>query len=453
MYEALPMGPDENALWKKFTADWVKWKDFDTKITALIKRLSTNESVETQKEIYKEIHQLYNAQIELFNTVEAELEKSITLNMKLAEESNKAGKDSVALSQLLMLISMIVVILILVVISVMTIRNISKSIKTAESGCLEIAQTKNLSKKIDTGAKDEIAQSMRSVDSLIRELSYAVGEAKKAASENSSVAAELSATSLQIGGRAENVARAIVETAISSKEVSVILKESEDGLKRSEGQISNASVSVKDAAGDVLELSSNLQFVVEEQMTISERLERLSAEAEQVKSVLIVIADIAEQTNLLALNAAIEAARAGEHGRGFAVVADEVRKLAERTQKSLAESNSTVSIIVQSVNDTADTMSKSAHSIKKLGEKAQALAVVMEEVTSAIDDTASTAKKTAKDAAAGNLKTQEMIKRIDTIEELSTTNSKSVEEIALAAEHLAALASALSTNLERFQTN
>ena len=92
------------------------------------------------------------------------------------------------------------------------------------------------------------------------------------------------------------------------------------------------------------------------EMELAHKIQQLSSDADQVKNVLTVISDIADQTNLLALNAAIEAARAGEHGRGFAVVADEVRTLAERTQKSLVEINATINVIVQAIMDSSDQM-------------------------------------------------------------------------------------------------
>ncbi|MWV67665.1 chemotaxis protein [Helicobacter saguini] len=117
--------------------------------------------------------------------------------------------------------------------------------------------------------------------------------------------------------------------------------------------------SVAQTAQATLEITSTMQ-------NVNDKTHQMTAQSEDIKNVIGIIRDIAEQTNLLALNAAIEAARAGEHGRGFAVVADEVRKLAERTQKSLGEIEANTNILVQSINDMAESIKEQTIGIEQV---------------------------------------------------------------------------------------
>jgi methyl-accepting chemotaxis protein len=250
------------------------------------------------------------------------------------------------------------------------VRSIGQSTAGFSTTMNEISHNKDLTRTIEHHTKDELKVIAEGFNHLIASVQKALMEAKQSASENSAVAEELFATSSQIGVRSEETARAMEEALKVSDEVSLILKNGEEVSRMTGEKMQIASTKVGEVASNVLEVSNSLQNVVENQVDLAQRLEHLSQEAEQIKQIMSVISDIADQTNLLALNAAIEAARAGEHGRGFAVVADEVRKLAERTQKSLSESNSTVSIIVQSVNDATEMMSQSASEIKRLGDRA-----------------------------------------------------------------------------------
>lgn len=339
-------------------------------------------------------------------------------------------------------------------IAILLSRNIVGSAESLKKVAGELASGDgDLTKRLEIKSNDELGEASKDINAFIEKTHAIISSAKKNAQENAAIAEELFATSSQIGRRSEETAHSMEQTLKVSLEVSKILIEGEEGSRSTGVKIKDASDKVATVAQDVLSVSNSLQNVVEGQMELAQRLEALSQEAAQVKEILSVISDIADQTNLLALNAAIEAARAGEHGRGFAVVADEVRKLAERTQKSLQESNSTVSIIVQSVNDATEMMSKSAGDIKRLGEHAKEVEVIMTESVGEIAEASRFAVKTASDAGIGAQKTKEMIATMDEISAHAATNARSIEEVAAAVEHLAKLSEGLEQMLSSFKTN
>ncbi|WP_257874375.1 methyl-accepting chemotaxis protein [Helicobacter sp. 11S02596-1] len=152
---------------------------------------------------------------------------------------------------------------------------------------------------------------------------------------------------------------------ITSSNFANNLSEESQKLKIAVDKLNESS---KYQSQNLKQTSISVEEVTDSMQNVASKTNDVIAQGQDIKNIIDIIRDIADQTNLLALNAAIEAARAGEHGRGFAVVADEVRKLAERTQKSLAEIETNINILVQSISDMAESISMQTKNITQINE-------------------------------------------------------------------------------------
>ena len=222
--------------------------------------------------------------------------------------------------------------------------------------------------------------------------------------------------------------------------------------KETEKNVTEASGELVIAKASLSQLSSEVNSFVVIEHELSDELVSLKNDADQVKEVLNVIKDIAEQTNLLALNAAIEAARAGEHGRGFAVVADEVRKLAERTQKSLTDIGVSVGTILQSINDVSDRMYQNATNIESLSRISNDVEEKIDATSSAIIKSTEAADISTKNSIQISSNVEEIIKDINNIEVISTATNTSVLHIEEDLKRLVQIANSLKLTIDQFKS-
>ncbi len=239
------------------------------------------------------------------------------------------------------------------------LKNIIKDITDGEG---------DLTKRIHSTVKikDEISEISIYINLFIEHMHSVIKDAINASHDNVSSSGELSATAYSMGQRAEQNSRAVLQASEKMESAKVSITKTAQLVEGSAKSIDALKDDILEAKKSTGELENVVNDSVEKSSALSDKLVQLTTDVNAIKDVLTVIRDIADQTNLLALNAAIEAARAGEHGRGFAVVADEVRKLAEKTQKSLTEINSTVNIIVQSIVESSDEMTKNMEEIQTL---------------------------------------------------------------------------------------
>ncbi|RVZ15774.1 HAMP domain-containing protein [Helicobacter pylori] len=312
---------------------------------------------------------------------------------------------------------------------------------------------KDLRAKIDVGDRnDEISQVGRGINLFVENARLIMEEIKGISTSNKTSMDKLVQIAQETQKSMKDSSTTLNSVKNKATDVASMMNasiEQSQGLRKRLIETQGLVKESKDAIGDLFSQIIESAHTEEE---LSSKVEQLSRNADDVKSILDIINDIADQTNLLALNAAIEAARAGEHGRGFAVVADEVRNLAGRTQKSLAEINSTIMVIVQEINDVSSQMNLNSQKMERLSDMSKSVQETYEKMSSNLSSVVQDSNQSMDDYAKSGHQIEAMVGDFAEVEKVASKTLADSSDILNIATHVSGTTMNLDKQVNLFKT-
>ncbi|WP_181134233.1 methyl-accepting chemotaxis protein [Pseudomonas syringae group genomosp. 3] len=388
---------------------------------------------------------LATSRIDLMAQVEAELGQNV---VSLATDARSSAQSSLYVAVATVVLMLIVVLWLASVI----IRNIKVAVVDVNRTLIALS-TRDLTARTRYVGKDEFGEISRNLDNMaqqisdvIRDIGSATAQVATAAEQSSAVALQTSQNVAQQRQGTDQVATAISEMSATVKDVA---RSTTDAAAMSQ-RVNTSTVQGKAEIENTISLIQGLSLQAEQ---TSQIIGELKGESNAISSVLDVIRGVADQTNLLALNAAIEAARAGEQGRGFAVVADEVRNLAKKTQESTVSIQNMIANLqsgseraATSMQETLGKAQAGACSVVRAGE-------LLEEIAEGIASISDRNIQVASAAEEQSLVAEEIHRNVDDINSLVIQVSAGAEQTAVTSRELARLAEQQQGLVGRFRVS
>lgn len=376
------------------------------------------------------------------------LDEEQSLIVIRTSEQNTASQTAKMVSIVGTLIAIVCGIIIATVIT----RGIVNPLRQTNNILRDIANGEgDLTKRLEVKNDDEVGQLSRHFNAFISKLQGIITEVVKSSNQLASTAEEMTQVSRESSRGISQQNSEIIQIATSINEMAATVEEVARNTENATSAAQNADNEAKSGNEFVKETLESIKMLVSDVSKSADTLDKLKQKSENIGTVLDVIKGIAEQTNLLALNAAIEAARAGEQGRGFAVVADEVRTLAGRTQNSTSEIEVIISELqtgaVQAFNVMETCRVRSDNTL----EQGQQTGRFLDSVTNAINTILEMNTQIAVAAQEQSMVTQEVNRNITNIQSLTEETSAGAEQATASSQEVAKLSSKLQSLVAQFK--
>lgn len=450
-FEKLDLTKDEKTAWKEFQEDVKSWLVADARANDIIKRLGDNTDGDIQNSLFGRFKIYIFDWIYELSKVNKSLPKLLDVTLKAGQQAREASNSTKLLLFIFMGVVYAFAVVFSLVLAFIIVNSITKPLKKMHQAIVMISEKNDFTLRADISGNDEAGQTAKAFNDFLSKVQQSLQNVLNSAAHIANLSTKASDTSHRVSEASKKQSESASAMATSIERLSSSFKMISSDMQNVIVRSNEAGETAITGSGMILKSKEEMDRIVDTMHDASKTIDDLCDFIKRISLVMQVIEDVADQTKLLSLNATIQAAHAGENGRSFAVVADEISKLAKRTRSSTTEISETIDVVQNAASNAVkkmETVMQQVSEGKLLSEQATGCMETIQDgskrVTEAINEISSTITTLG-------TSTQEISILVENVVHMIEENTQSSDETANVSNELNNLSASLMASVDAFR--